>query len=143
MEQRDKTLGTARLIATLIYVVTLVWAPWVGRFAAPKVAVDLKVMGVLVPVLLFVGLTDYVISLLIEARLLAQARDRGALQNIISAATVTSAFGASLAVYGFVATVLGAPALGAVFYVLCAVHGFHLMLRWPRYAETTEQIGEP
>ena len=40
---------------------------------------------------------------------------------------------AVLAVYGLVLTLLGAPRWGAMFYVACALHGFHLMVRWPRY----------
>jgi len=83
-----------------------------------------------------------VISLLVERRLLAQARDAGAPQSVVTAAVVTAAFGASLAVYGLVVTVLGAPAWGAAFYVLCAVHGLHLMIRWPSYAQAVEQTDQ-
>jgi F0F1-type ATP synthase membrane subunit c/vacuolar-type H+-ATPase subunit K len=139
MEQRDRTLGIARLIATLTYVAPLVVFPWVGRVAAPVVSLDRKALGILVPALLFVGVTDYVISLLVEARLLAQAREAGARQSVVTAAIVTAAFGASLAVYGLVVTLLGAPAWGGAFYVLCAVHGLHLMMRWPSYAAAAEQ----
>jgi hypothetical protein len=71
--------------------------------------------------------------------LLAQARDAGAPQRVVTVAVVTAAFGASLAVYGLIVTLLGAPAWGGVLYVLCAVHGLHLMMRWPNYAAAAEQ----
>ena len=139
MEQRDDTLGTARLIATLMYAGPLVVFPWVGRLATAGKLANPKVVGVLVPALVFVAVTDYVISLLIEARLLAQARDVGEPKKaVITAAAVTSAFGASLAVYGLVMTLFGAAAWGAVFDVLCAVHGLHLMIRWPAYQRAAE-----
>ena len=142
MRQRDSMLGRARLIATLLYVAPLVIFPWIGRTAKVSTSLDPKVLGILVPALLFVGVTDYVISLLVERRLLAQARDAGAPQSVVTAAVVTAAFGASLAVYGLVVTVLGAPAWGAAFYVLCAVHGLHLMIRWPSYAQAVEQTDQ-
>jgi F0F1-type ATP synthase membrane subunit c/vacuolar-type H+-ATPase subunit K len=142
MEQQQKALGTARLIATLLYVAPLVVFPWIGRTAKVSASLDPKVLGILVPALLFVGVTDYVISLLVERRLLAQARDAGAPQSVVTAAVVTAAFGASLAVYGLVVTLLGAPAWGGVFYVLCAVHGLHLMMRWPSYAQAVEQTDQ-
>jgi hypothetical protein len=139
VEQRGNTLGTARLIATVMYAGPLVVLPWVGRFATAGNVANPKVLGVLVPVLVFVAVTDYVISLLVEAKVLAQARDvAGPKKPVITAAAVTSAFGASLAVYGLVVTMLGAAAWGAAFYVLCAVHGLHLMIRWPRYAAAAE-----
>ena len=135
MEERGKTLGTARLIATLMYAGPLVIFPWVGRFVKTGMALGPKALAVLAPALLFVAVTDYVISLFVEARLLGQARDAGvAGKPVITAAVITSAFGASLAVYGLVVTMLGAPAWGSVFYVLCGVHGLHLMMRWPQYA---------
>jgi len=142
MEQQQKALGTARLIATLLYAAPLVIFPWIGRTAKVSTSLDPKVLGILVPALLFVGVTDYVISLLVERRLLAQARDAGAPRSVVTAAVVTAAFGASLAVYGLVVTVLGAPAWGAAFYVLCAVHGLHLMIRWPSYAQAVEQTDQ-
>jgi hypothetical protein len=142
MEQQQKALGTARLIATLLYVAPLVIFPWVGRSARVSASLDPKVLGILVPALLFVGMTDYVISLLVEGRLLAQARNAGAPQSVVTAAVVTAVFGASLAVYGLVVTVLGAPVWGGVFYVLCAVHGLHLMIRWPSYAQAVEQTDQ-
>jgi F0F1-type ATP synthase membrane subunit c/vacuolar-type H+-ATPase subunit K len=137
MEQQ-KALGTARLIATLTYAAPLVIFPWVGRMAIRLTPLEPKVQGILAPALLFVGVTDYVISLLVEARLLAQAREAGAARSVVTAAVVTSAFGASLAVYGLVVTLLGAPAWGAALYLLCAVHGLHLMMRWPSYAAAAE-----
>ena len=141
MEQQQKALGTARMIATLLYVAPLVIFPWIGRTAKVSASLDPKVLGILAPALLFVGVTDYVISLLVEGRLLAQARDAGAPQSVVTAAVVTAAFGASLAVYGLIVRLLGAPAWGAIFYVLCAVHGLHLMIRWPSYAQAVEQSG--
>ena len=141
MEQRQTALGTARLIATLIYVGPLVIFPWVTRMAKIPTPPSAKVMGVLVPALRFVAVTDYVISLFIEARLLRQARHLRAPQSLVSAAVVTASFGASLAVYGLIVTMLGAPVWGAVFYVLCAAHGLHLMMRWPAYQQVVEDTG--
>jgi hypothetical protein len=138
MGQRDSSLGTARLIATMMYVGPLVTFPWIGRLVKVGASLDPKVLPVLAAVLLVVGVVDYGASLLLEGKLLAQARERGP-QGIIAAATVTAAFGASLAVYGLVLTLLGARTWGSVLYVLCAVHGLHLIVRWPSYTQAAEQ----
>jgi len=49
-----------------------------------------------------------------------------------------STLGASLAVYGLVLAVLGAPGWGYVLFVLCLVQGMHLMIRWPDYERAAE-----
>ena len=77
-----------------------------------------------------------VVSLFLEGKLLRQARALGGpsgRSSVVTAVIVVSAFGASLAVYGLVLTFLGAPGYGGMFYVLCAVHGLHLLIWWPRY----------
>jgi hypothetical protein len=135
---RDRSLGTARLIATMMYVGPLVAFPWIGRLVKVGASLDPKVLPVLAAALLVVGIVDYGASLFVEAKLLAQARGRGS-QGLIAAATVTAAFGASLAVYGLVLTLLGARTWGSVLYVLCAVHGLHLIVRWPNYTQAAEQ----
>ncbi len=143
METKSKALSTARLLATLIYVGPLVVFPWVTRMAKLPTPPSPKLVGVLVPALLFVAVTDYAISLFLEARLLKQARDLGAPQTLVTAAVTTASLGASLAVYGLIVTILGAPVWGAAFYMLCAVHGLHLMIRWPAYEQIAEHPGEP
>ncbi|MFB3882661.1 MAG: hypothetical protein ACE149_15450 [Armatimonadota bacterium] len=137
MEGRN-ALGTARLIATLMYVGPLVAFPWIGRFVKVGEPLGPNSLPVLGAVLLVVGIVDYGLSLFLEAKLLGQASERGP-QGVVAAAVVTAAFGASLAVYGLVLTILGAAVWGSVLYVLCAVHGLHLMVRWPSYAAAAER----
>ena len=139
MGQRDSSLGTARLIATMMYVAPLVAFPWIGRLAKVGASLDSKVLPVLAAALLVVGIVDYGASLFLEAKLLGQARDARAPQSVVTAAVVTAAFGASLAVYGLVLTLLGARTWGSVLYVFCAVHGLHLIVRWPNYTQAAEQ----
>ncbi|UCC67044.1 MAG: hypothetical protein JSV79_07790, partial [Armatimonadota bacterium] len=79
-----------------------------------------------------VAAVDYVLSLVLEQRLLAR-RAAGGHSPVVTAAVLVAAFGVSLAVYGLVLTLLGEPKWGALLYVLCALHGLHLMIRWPRY----------
>jgi len=137
--EEQRALGVARLIATATYVAPLVIFPWVGRMAVRLSPLDSKVLGILAPALLFVGITDYVISLLMEARLLARARETSAPYGVVAAAAATAAFGAMLAVYGLVLSLLGARTWGSALYVLCAVHGLHLMMRWPSYTAAAER----
>jgi len=137
-----RVLATARWIVTLMYVVPLVVFPVVGRMVKVGAAVDAEGLRVLALVLGIVGLGDYAISLVLEQRFLAQARARAETKSghnaVVTAALVVAALGASLAVYGLVLTLLGAPKWGSLFYVLCAAHGLHLMVRWPRYARAAE-----
>jgi len=130
-----RALGTARLIAALLYAVPLVVFPMVGKAIQGSAGVDADTLPVLVVALGLVGIADYGVSLFLEGKLLKQARLAGpsGRPSVVTAVTLVSAFGASLAVYGLVLTFLGAPSYGGMCYVLCAVHGLHLLIRWPRY----------
>ena len=138
-----RALATARWIVTLTYVVALVVLPMAGRLFQVQAAIDAEELRILAFVLAMVALGDYAISLLLEHRLLAQARaaaeTKSGHDSVVTTAVVVAALGASLAVYGLVLTLLGAPMWGAVCYVLCAIHGLHLMIRWPRYQRAAER----
>lgn len=140
MQTGGQALASARWIATLMYIVSLVVFQFVGRVVDSPVRLDSATLTVLAYVLLTVGIADYGLSLFLEKKLLATARSgKGDSSNsVVSAALIVSALGVSLAVYGLVLTLLGAPAWGAVFYVLCALHGLHLMVRWPAYVRAAE-----
>jgi heme/copper-type cytochrome/quinol oxidase subunit 3 len=144
MQPGAKALATARWMATLMYVVALVVFQLAGRLAPAPVELDASTMTVLAYALLAVGIMDYGLSLFLEKKLLAKAQSGGADASgaVVSAALIVSALGVSLAVYGLVLTLLGAPTWGAVFYMLCAVHGLHLIIRWPDYARAAEQTGD-
>ena len=136
-----RALGTARLIAALLYAVPLVVFPMVGKAIQGSGAVDADTLPVLVVAFGLVGIVDYAVSLFLEGKMLRQARAVGGQSgrsSVVTAVTLVSAFGASLAVYGLVLTFLGAPSYGGMFYVLCAVHGLHLLIRWPRYERAAE-----
>ena len=135
-----RALGTARLMAALLYAGPLVVFPMVGRAIQGSGGVEAGTLGVLTVALGLVGITDYGVSLFLEAKLLERARAAGpsGRPSVVTAAILVSAFGASLAVYGLVLTFLGAPSWGAIFYILCAVHGLHLVIRWPRYERAAE-----
>ena len=136
-----RALGTARLIAALLYAVPLVVFPMVGKAIQGSAGVDADTLPALAVMLWLVGIVDYGVSLFLEGKMLRQARALGGQSGRSSVATaliLVSAFGASLAVYGLVLTFLGAPSYGAMFYILCAVHGLHLVIRWPRYARAAE-----
>jgi hypothetical protein len=143
MQPGAKALATARWIATLMYVVALVAFQLVGRLVAVPVELDATTIKLLAYVLLVVGITDYGLSLFLEGKLLARARAGGVqvASAVVSAALIVSALGVSLAVYGLVLTLLGSPTWGALFYMLCAIHGLHLIIRWPSYASAAEQVG--
>ena len=128
-----KQLITARWIVTLMYIGPLVVFQFVGRAVRPSPSLDPQTLGILAAVLAVVGLTDYGLSLFLERWFLGRPRAGGSAAPVVSAAFVVSALGVSLAAYGLVLTLLGAPRWGAMFYIACALHGFHLMLRWPRY----------
>jgi hypothetical protein len=144
MQAGARPLATARWIATLMYVLALVVFQLVGRLAGAPVELDATAMTVLAYALLAVGVADYGLSLFLERRLLAKAQSgaAGASSAVVSAALIVSALGVGLAVYGLVLTLVGAPAWGAVFYILCAIHGLHLIIRWPDYASAAEQAGD-
>lgn len=148
MRDGRPNLATAQWIVTFMYVIPLVVFPFVPRIVAPNFDMDATTLSVLAAVFLVAGLADYGVSLFLERLLLAKARavvdpaqtDRAATSfpsnasPVLTAALVVGGLGASLAVYGLVLTLLGARVWGAVLYVLCCVHGFHLVIRWPRYS---------
>ena len=143
MERETKRgLARAQLVATLIYVVPLVVFPMVGRMVKVNATLDAEGLRVLALALGVAGVADYGISLFLEQRMLAragaEAEAEGSQNPVMIAALVVASMGASLAVYGLVLTLLGAPGWGAALYVLCAAHGLHLMIRWPRYARAAE-----
>lgn|GEM_PF-3301743 len=140
MQRGISSLATARWIATLMYVVPLVVFQFVGKAVELEMELEPDVLKILFGVLVVVGIVDYGVSLGIERFLLAKARANQANrpEPVVTAALVVSALGVSLAVYGLVLTLMGAPAWGAAFYVLCAGHGLHLMLRWPAYVAAAE-----
>ena len=123
-----------------MYVVPLVIFQLAGRVVDSPVRLDSTTLTVLAYVLLAVGIADYGLSLFLEKKLLTKAGSGagGASDSVVSAALIVSALGVSLAVYGLVLTLLGTRAWGAVFYVLCSLHGLHLMLRWPEYVRAAE-----
>ena len=137
-----RPLAKARWIATLLYVIPLVVFPILGRMVKLQAALQPEVLRLLGLVLLVVGILDYAISLFFERKMLAQAAGERAPARVLGAAIVVGATGASLAGYGLIITLLGAPGWGAALYVMCAAHGLHLMLRWPRYAQAAKQAPE-
>ena len=132
---------TARWIVTMMYIGPLVVFPFVGRAVKSPISVDPQALRMLAIILAVVGLTDYGLSLFLERWLLARARSgsKAGADPVVTAALTVSALGISLAAYGLVLTLLGAPRWGAMFYVGCALHGFHLMLRWPGYSRAAER----
>jgi len=128
-----KQLMTARWVVTMMYFGPLVVFQFVGRAVRPPTSLDPQTLGVLAAALSVVGVTDYVLSLFLEGWLLRKARDGNSPGSVVTAAFVVGALGVSLALYGLVLTLLGTPKWGAVFYIACVLHGFHLMVRWPRY----------
>jgi hypothetical protein len=151
MQPRRRGLATAQWIVTLMYVVPLVVYPLVPRFVHPEVKLEATTLHALSYVLLLVSVVDYGVSLFVERLLLAKARpgagSAGALTSpgsatVVTTALIVGAFGASLAVCGLVLTLLGARTWGAVLYVLCALHGLHLLTRWPAYVRVTEGAPE-
>lgn len=136
-----KNLATARWIVISMYLVPLAIFPILGRTLELDVAVGAEELRILSFVLGMVALGDYALSLLLERKLLAQARAgeaRTGSSPLLAAAVVVAALGASIAIYGLVLTLLGAPRWGDACYILCAVHGLHLAIRWPRYQRIAE-----
>jgi hypothetical protein len=136
---QSTSLATTRWVIIMMYVGSLIVYPLIG--ANVKIAPSLSPdnVSLLGSVLLAVGLADYVISLFLERKLLAQARSHIGHGNPAGpAAFLVAALGVSLAVYGFVLTMLGAPSWGLALYALCFAHGVHLALRWPHYEHAAE-----
>jgi len=142
MKTKQLSLSTARWIALAMYFCGLVVYPVIGavvRLPNPTSAETLRVLG---PVLLGVGVVDYIMSLAIEGMALAQARKAASPRgNVARTAIVTGAFGESLAVFGLILTFLGARSWGTLLYGLCFVHGVHLMLRWPNFEQVAAGDG--
>lgn len=131
-------LTTARWIAIAMYGSPLIAFPYVGRYVRPEVTVTPETLRVLALVLGAVAVADYAISLWLETKLLARVQADGRVSRAVTAIVIVAAFGVSLGVYGLVLSLLGARGWGAAFYVLCAAHGLHLLLRWPRYERAAE-----
>jgi len=152
MQASRRSLAGAQWIVTFMYVVPLVVFPFVPRFLRPELNIDATTLSILSGVLFAVALLDYGASLFIERVLLAKAQTaadpkqagrasagaHAVMSPVLTAALVVGGFGASLAVYGLVLTVLGSRTWGAALYVLCCVHGFHLLTRWPKYVHAAE-----
>ena len=131
---RGHSLDTARRIAIAMYLSGLVIYPVIGVSVKPMTNVDPEVLRLLGPLFLVVAVVDYIVSLLLERILLARARGRaGGAPAAITTVLIVSACGESLALFGLVIHLLGAPNWALALYSLCAVHGLHLMIRWPEY----------
>jgi len=131
---RSHSLDTARWIAIAMYLSGLVIYPVIGVSVKPMTNVDPEVLRLLGPLFLVVAVVDYIVSLLLERILLARARGRaGGAAAAFTTVLIVSACGESLALFGLVIHLLGAPNWALALYSLCAVHGLHLMIRWPEY----------
>lgn len=128
----------ARWIAVTMYTGVLLVLPTVGVLVKPPAPVPEAALRLLAALLGLVAVGEYLASLLVAARLTSgsgASRPVGAL----AAGIISAAMGASIAVYGFVLGLLGAPGWAPVFYVLCLVHGVHLAIRWPELERAAEQ----
>ena len=131
---RSHSLDTARWIAIAMYLSGLVIYPVIGVSVKPMTNVDPEVLRLLGPLFLVVAVVDYIVSLLQERIMLARARARaGGAATALTTVLIVSACGESLALFGLVIHLLGAPNWALALYSLCAVHGLHLMIRWPEY----------
>jgi len=134
-----KALRGAALLAIMFYAVALlVWPPMGSLLLAKSGAfrqLDPKLFG---PLLVGVGVVDYIASLFIEGHLLRSARKSANPGGVVSAAIVTAAFGASLSIYGLL--LCHVRFYSWTLYGLCFLHGVHLLLRWPNYAEAARDI---
>jgi len=129
-----RSLDTARWIAIAMYVAGLVIYPVIGVSVKPSTNVEPDVLRLLGPLFLAVAVADYAVSLVLERIMLARARGRAeGTATAFTTALIVSACGESLAVFGLVIHLLGAPNWALALYSLCAVHGLHLMIRWPEY----------
>lgn len=131
---RGQSLDTARWIAVAMYLAGLVIYPVIGVSVKPMTNVDPEVLRLLGPLFLVVAVADYAVSLVLERIMLARARARaGGAAAAFTTVLIVSACGESLAVFGLVIHLLGSPNWALALYSLCAVHGLHLMIRWPEY----------
>jgi len=131
---RSHSLDTARWIAIAMYLTGLAVYPVIGVSVKPTTNVEPDVLRLLGPLFLVVAVADYIVSLLLERIMLARARARaGGAATAFTTVLIVSACGESLALFGLVIHLLGAPNWALALYSLCAVHGLHLMIRWPEY----------
>jgi len=131
---RGQSLDTARWLAVAMYLAGLVIYPVIGVSVKPMGEVDPEVLRLLGPLFLVVAVADYAVSLVLERIMLARARARaGGAAAAFTTVLIVSACGESLAVFGLVIHLLGSPNWALALYSLCAVHGLHLMMRWPEY----------
>jgi F0F1-type ATP synthase membrane subunit c/vacuolar-type H+-ATPase subunit K len=128
---KKTSLTSARWIVLTIYLSGLVIYPTVGALAGARQGAPPEVPKILPLALLGVSMASYVVSLVVERILITQAKSRGSETGAASAAIVTAAFGESFAIYGLVLTFAGAGNWAPLFYVLCLLHGVHLLVRWP------------
>ena len=135
MRTKQLSLSTARWIALAMYFTGLVVYPIVGAVVKLPPPAPPEVRRVLPMVFLIAGVMFYVASLVVERVMLAQARKSDSPLGAGNAAIVVAAFGEIPALFGLILTLLGAGRWSVVLYGLCFVHGVHLVLRWPKYAE--------
>ena len=133
------SLGMARWIATVMYFTALGVYPVIGLVVRVQQPVEGETLRVLGPAVLAAGVGAYVVSLLLERTLLAQALSQPEREaKAATAAVIVAAVGESLGVFGLVLALLGSPNWAWGLYALCAAHGLHLLVRWPRYARAAE-----
>jgi hypothetical protein len=139
------SLSSARLVSGLMYLCSLGAYILVGSVIRPQASVNLPIFPW---IMVGVGIADYVVSLVIEGALLGRRSSRGSDramsaglgdQRAVTVATIVSAFGMGLGVYGLVVALLGFGKEAWILYGLCALHGIHLQLRWDRYEEAVRR----
>jgi hypothetical protein len=126
-------LGAAGRIAVAMYVVPLVVLPLIGTFVKAPHPYPAASMRLLAPILAVVAVGDYIASLVVERSFLRSASERGIASGPAVALIVAAAFGVSIALYGFILSVLGAARWPLFFYALCFIHGVHLLARAQSY----------
>ncbi len=128
------SLGIAGWVAAAMYVAALVVLPLVGTFVKAPHPAPAASLRVLVPVFAAIAVGDYLVSLFLEHSLLSSIAKRGTVfastavgsGNVV---VVVAALGASIALYGFILSMLGSARWPLFFYVLCFIHGVHLLAR--------------
>ena len=87
-----------------------------------------------------VGIVDYIISLVLESNGLRKARANHQIGGLATTGVLTGAFGTSLGVYGIILASFQVSQYDIILFGLCALHGIHLLLRWPNYVEIAREI---
>jgi hypothetical protein len=128
---RAVSLATARWIVIAMYFAAVVVYPAIGAMVKTTQLVPDGTLRLLPTLFLVMAGVDYVISLVLEASLLTQARRERNPTGAVTAAILTGSFGCSFGVFGLILGLLGARAWSMPFYALSLVHGVHLMIRWP------------